>query len=227
MLLLTLMGCLTGGPEARAGDARQAMDAHFEDVGLARDAVLRGDLSAAHASASAVMGRIPVRELPARLRDREADLSRALRRLAGAPDLYAAGESLGEVANACAACHQQAGVKIPDGALSPSTGGAGVKAEMARHGYAAGRLWTGLVLPSEAAWQEGAAIFRAASLVPAGDPATSTLPQGAAELEVSVHDLAATAASATDATGRARAYGQMLATCAACHQLLNRGPSAP
>ena len=223
-----LAGCVASGASATAGDVRRDMDTHFEAVGHARDALLRGDLSTVHTDASEVMARIPVDGMPARLREREADLQRALRRLAGSPDLYAAGEALGGVAAACASCHQQAGLKAPAQALSASPPSSDpLRGEMQRHGEASARMWTGLVLGDDAAWRQGVSAFQQGSLVPSGDASTSALPPQVAELEVSVHDLAAKAAAAPDATSCATAYGELLATCASCHQLLDRGPSAP
>jgi hypothetical protein len=97
---------------------------------------------------------------------------------------------------------------------------------MQRHQWAAERLWDGLVVPSDEAWQAGALALSEAPLAPQElTPGKSPVPK-VGEMEQMVHALARQALDADRAEVRAHVYGQVLAACAACHAWLGGGPAA-
>lgn len=119
------------------------------------------------------------------------------------------------LASACAGCHVDTGV-APDFRTFPLPPKAGdttdERARMARHRWAADRMWEGIVGGEDAPWTAGLDVLAAAPLDWAGTPErvpfAKTLQRLAAQ--------ARKQKSATIAT-RTRAYGEILVTCAGCH----------
>jgi cytochrome c553 len=142
---------------------------------------------------------------------------------AGANDLKDAGRDVWLVARTCGDCHAKfgrPGIVIEQ----PGAPGSGARASMQRHQWAAERLWDGLVVPSDDAWNSGALALAEAPLAPEElTPGKSPVPR-VRELAQTVHNLALKAASAERVDARADLYGEVLATCAECHQWLGGGP---
>lgn len=117
-----------------------------------------------------------------------------------------------KLAEACAGCHLEAGV-VPEfkpSALPPDKPSVG--ARMARHLWAADRMWEGMVGGSDEAWLAGLDVLAM--------PPVRELPRDRLELARRMQQLADQARqrkSVDDLGERARAYGEILATCAACH----------
>lgn len=236
-LLWLCLSCVTS-QEARL-DAREevvdrAMSGHLGEARRARDAVVGGDLAGAQEALATLRGRLPLGSLAPQQARLEVGFIQAVEAARATTDLPALGESLGQVAQACGACHLAAGLAIPlDAELAaPSatepgggaaTAGATVAAHMDGHMWATEQMWAALVVGDDIAFQEGAEALARSSLVPSGMPADAPVPPLAAELEVRVHDLAALAVRSPEARGRH--LGQMLGTCAQCHQLLGTGPA--
>ena len=238
---LTVCACKTTNrseqartPEAKqsspapGGDAREAtvqvsMQGHEKQGDAMRDAVARGDLDGAKTDAK-LLAELrmdgPRRGLWKQMLDA---MKAASAQSAGANDLKDAGRDVGLVATTCGDCHAKFGrpgiVVEPPGAP-----GSGARASMQRHQWAAERLWDGLVVPSDDAWNSGALALAEAPLVPEElTPGKSPVPR-VRELAQTVHNLALKAASAERVDARADLYGQVLATCAECHQWLGGGP---
>jgi hypothetical protein len=95
---------------------------------------------------------------------------------------------------------------------------------MIRHRWAADRLWEGLIGPSDTAWTAGASALIDAPLYT--DALTRDVEQyePVTALTWTVHDIGARALMESDLTARAALYGQLLGTCAHCHELLKIGP---
>jgi hypothetical protein len=95
---------------------------------------------------------------------------------------------------------------------------------MRRHQWAAERLWDGLVVPSDEAWKWGATSLSEAPLAPEQlTPGKSPVPK-VGELAQAVHAIARQATEVERVDVRADLYGDVLATCAECHQWLGGGP---
>ena len=218
---LVLMGCW--GTEERVAAQeemlRMEMDDHWREGEAARDAIVQGDLDAARAAAGALAERIPVEGVPPDIEPLQAHMGEAARTLAGAEDLTRAARHLGALARTCGACHDQtAGGPQVRAAAPPEA--PGLEGAMARHQWAAEKMWLALVEPNETAWDEAVYALSLAPLVPSGTPADSPLPPLATEIELGVHELARSAQAAGSPEVQARHYGEMLVSCAACHLLL-------
>ncbi len=135
--------------------------------------------------------------------------------VATAPSVDEALRAEARLADACAGCHQDAGV-VPE-FRSPPTLPADkptVEARMARHLWAADRLWEGIVGDSNESWSAGLDVLAATPLPWSkveGD--REVLGKQLQKLAEDSRRIRGT----TDRAERARAYGEILVTCAACH----------
>jgi hypothetical protein len=239
---LTASACKTTSPsdQARTADAVQSSPAHGGDAREAtiqarmqgherhgdamRDAVARGDLDEAKAEAK-FLSELRIEGPTSGLWKQMFDaMKAAAARSTSTSDLKDAGRDVGLVARTCGDCHTSFGrpgiLVEPPGALN-----SGVHASMRRHQWAMERLWDGLVVPSDDAWNAGALALAEAPLVPEQlAPGKSPVPR-VGELAQTVHALALKAASAGRVDARAEVYGEVLSACAECHKWLGGGPN--
>jgi hypothetical protein len=151
------------------------------------------------------------------------DVTEAARALAAAPSIDEACREarLGE---ACASCHLQ--TQVPPRFAVPAMPPADEPtrtARMARHQWAADRLWEGLVGPSDHRWHVGLDVL---VKTPLPFPRLTDTPQIASQLQTFAQS--AIAHLATDSLeDRAHRYGEMLVMCAACHSTLQVSSVAP
>ncbi|MEO7731910.1 MAG: hypothetical protein ABIY55_13115 [Kofleriaceae bacterium] len=152
-----------------------------------------------------------------------AELRAAARDLIAAPDLPTAAALAARVGRACSRCHD-AKHAVVSFAWEPVLDEApALQVQMKRHQWSAARLWEGLVGPSDEMWNEGTSLLAVAKL----DVllATSGTPRGdTAALADKVRRLSQRAGKVTDHDERATLYGDLLSTCAGCHQLVRPTP---
>ena len=143
--------------------------------------------------------------------------------LVASPSLDEAVRREARVAEACASCHvrtqslpvfrEPAAVRADDGTR---------EARMIRHQWAADRLWEGIVGGANPPWRAGLDVL-AATPVPFS-PGTDA-PALAAQLQERARSALAKYIDGSETLDeRARLYGEMLATCAACHRSLAPKP---
>jgi mono/diheme cytochrome c family protein len=136
--------------------------------------------------------------------------------LRAAPGIDEACRRVARVAQACAECHVGNPKRPSFARTSAPAELATPAARMARHPWAADRLWEGVVGPVDASWRAGLEVL---STTPLPFSRLTDAPLLASHLQKR-----ATEALVPDATdsidARARAYGELLVTCAACHQTL-------
>ncbi len=192
------------------------MSSHFIDVLDVHQALIRGALPEAQAAAAHLEHERPDVML-AEWAPYLLGTAGAAQRVRQAKTLAEAGPAAAALARSCGDCHSALGVKlrptVPLGA--PPTGADGA-AMMRRHAWAFNRLWEGLVFPSDASWERGAAAF--ADLPPCED--TPSPEQDLSAISKAREDsraFEADARAATNADARVEVYGRMLGTCAACH----------
>jgi cytochrome c553 len=146
-----------------------------------------------------------------------AQLAQAARDLAMSPDVDEGCHRVALVSLACAGCHARSGRLLSSGPMPPLPIDDGTTpTRMARHQWAVDRLWEGMVLGSLRSWRSGLDVLTGAPLI-SERPGATTLAQR-------LHDLARDSlvdleSGNTTLNGRAYAYGDVLATCAACHAL--------
>ncbi len=176
---------------------RYHMQRHFSDLRDIEHMLLAGRLDDARARAFL---------LTKTERDRGLDLfdqqsqavSRAATELVAAPSIPEACRSEARVAAACAGCHVYVPKVLSRRAL-PATPAEG----MARHVWAADRLWEGVVLTDARRWRAGLQVFATTST-----GRLQELSQAAIEALETHQDTITT---------RAATYGELLVACANCH----------
>jgi len=132
--------------------------------------------------------------------------------LSTAPDIDEACRREAQLIAACASCHRDAGAQAdfqPPHDVPPDQ--PTVPARMARHRWAADRIREGMIGDAEDAWRAGLDVLAAAPLA-SMDADRRPLAQRLQQIA----DQARHAGNAAPAD-RARVYGEILLTCAACH----------
>jgi len=112
------------------------------------------------------------------------------------------------IAAACAACHERTHAQPTFTTHPPPPDRPTAEARMARHQWAVDRLWEGVIGADDLRWNAGLEIL-----------ATTPLPEMHPKEAAHLQQLAQAALTKPSPTSgdRAAAYGDMLATCAACH----------
>jgi hypothetical protein len=187
------------------------MHQSFDLVRAIEKLIVRGNLEDARAFARAIAeapdepGLGPWAPHAALVRERAGELAHA----ASVED---ACRRQARLAEACAGCHLDAGVapelRPPRAPPDQPT----LDARMARHRWATGRMWEGLVGAEDGAWREGLDVL-AVTPLPAAQAARADLARRLQQLAGDARQRARTDTLAE----RARAYGEMLVTCAGCH----------
>lgn len=201
-------------------DAR--MHANIAQVRTIHAALLHDDLDMARAEATLLSRLDPALEVgkwaePARFLREQAG------RLARAPDPAGARQLATELAVTCADCHmvyaRAASFRAPP---MPASDGSLVSA-MARHQWAADRMWLGIIAPSTALWDSGLAAIAEMPPLSAERDLTRAARLEAERLR---HELQRLRASRDDELvgqrDRATRLDAILDVCAACHALTRR-----
>lgn len=211
---LALAGC-------RAQTASNQMWRHYERAGAVQVAVLTGDLASARASAYWIAEH-PAHGVPGEPPAYVDSMRLAARGVTGAPDVADAAMASGRMGAVCGACHVAARQGPQYQALGPPPTGSAtnVAQQMTLHQWALGKMWDGLTGPSDAAWTRGVTSL-------AGAPGYQQhIARGGVALTVAdslagrLRSLGVLAQAAPPAE-RARLFGELLGTCAACHTQYN------
>jgi mono/diheme cytochrome c family protein len=239
VVVVALVGpaCRTGSPaaapvepatlsSARAAESpslKARMRGHAAHGAAVRDAVARADFDVARAEAKALAElAVDTGLAPALRKDLDA-MNAAAARVAGAGDIGEASHELAALASTCGDCHATLGGPATVVGEPPDDDFA-VLPRMKRHEWAVTRLWEGLVGPSDLSWKAGARVLVDAPLEPEQlTPGMSPAP-AIGKLARSVHELAANAKVAKAPVDRIAVFGELMTTCASCHQRLGGGP---
>jgi hypothetical protein len=197
---------------------------HYASITTARDSLIGGRLDVAQKE----LGWIATHTTDPRLAAGQQVMVEAMQReatavfIAGTPGEGA--RALSRSAMWCGQCHLAAGVTagVDD---SPPPAGDGVLPHMLRHRWMVDRLWEGLIGPSDEAWTRGAAALVAeAALLPSATPHGEHRGYAVDVMSRYVHEAGEAAAEAKDPSARAKVLGDLLATCADCHDESRRQP---
>lgn len=202
-------------------DVEPRMIGHYQSATQLYTGAAEGDLAQVHAVARELMNRESGEGMPDKVLPYVQQLRGFARLAATAPDGAAAARAVAGVGTSCGACHR-AMKRGPRYRVitGPPESDNPVATRMMRHRWAADRLWDGLVGPSDESWRGGAAALQDAPLF------TDALTQDVEEYEPvtrlawEVHDVGIRANTAREQSVRGDLYRELLATCAACHQLL-------
>ncbi|HEY4175453.1 MAG TPA: hypothetical protein VGM90_01415 [Kofleriaceae bacterium] len=156
---------------------------------------------------------------------RDDDLLRAADTIAHAKTVLDSAGGLARLGHACAQCHlaQRANVDVGFANFSPPPESTELSNQMQRHAWASERLWQGMLAPSDAAWTQGADLLASTAI----DLSTTNHGKPNAEAVVLAERLRTTAESAVHAnqTDRSIVFGEMVVTCARCHDLARMHPT--
>lgn len=194
---------------------RARMGNHFARASELHVAIIDGRLGAARERAAWLLHREPWWEEGTH----SEDLFAAIDTIARARNLLTAAGGMGRLARACGRCHVQRGVQLSATSSAPPAAAFGLTAQMARHAWAADRLWDGLTIPSDLAWSEGTAAINVTSIDLA--QTTDSKPnEQVVELAEQLRELSVSGMAARDRDVQAAIYSQMLVTCARCHSIV-------
>lgn len=196
-----------------------AMEAHYNVVILAHDALLQGDLDAFRAQ----LALVPEQQLPPGspeawllLHER---LHEAARAGANVADLGAAAGALSSVVLACGQCHAALGTGPVYPAPAPDDGATALETAMRDHAWATERLWEGVTGPWDNAWERGANALAQIEIF-GEDDLTTNYSEDLRSREQALREIGQQATSTTGIGERAALYGRLLSTCGECHQAI-------
>lgn len=204
----------------------EQMEAHFVEATSARDAIIRGDADAARTAFAALAEIRPTASYPPTWTPQLAPFRAAAARASHASDLDALALEMGRLANTCADCHRAVGAELQLDESTTPPSGADTATHMQRHQWAAARMWEGLMAPADDRYTSGAGELVEAPLEPSSIAENQTVPAEIAALAERVHELGRNASAASDSNQRAQLYGELLVTCASCHQQVPGAPGA-
>lgn len=186
------------------------MHENFDLVRAVEKLLVRGKLSEAQNLASAI-ARAPDEPGYAPFAPHAIEMRARAAAVATAPGIDEALRAEAKLGAACASCHAEAGVvaEFRSTTQAPPDKPT-VDARMARHLWATDRIWEGLVGDADDSWRAGLDVLAATPLP------WKTLDKDRVPLGKQLQRLADDARKASH-DERARAYGEILVTCAACH----------
>lgn len=203
-------------------DPKGPMQEHFTRATALHLAIVSGVPEDIRAAANALAEHEPVPGVPKTWLPHVRQIQTSAKRAESDDSVLTAATAMGEIAAACGACHQAHGVTPPvEPAPVPpppdrDSKGSGSE-HMAAHQGAVDRLWRGLVAHDDAAWTQGARALAGQAVCPADITHESAVPESSRELSNTLHGLAKKALETDGLDARAGLYGDMLATCGACH----------
>jgi cytochrome c2 len=145
------------------------------------------------------------------------EIQQAAARIAAATDVDQAAAAAASMLATCGDCHRASGAR-PSPAPPLGTTAGGIAGHMVAHQQAVDLLAQGLVIPSDAAWDDGAARLAVAPLRPAQGPVDQKRAAALAG-ERRTHELAQRARTAKSATAKVTVFAEVLAGCNSCHAL--------
>jgi cytochrome c553 len=212
---------LAAGLAAQAPTTKQ-MHENLALVSEIEYAVVRGDYQGATDPARALSMQTNPRDLPAKGQAYMDHIRTLAGRTAASADVVEASASVAGLVSTCGECHVALGTRVTI-ATPPRPDAPGRGGMMLHHNWAVSLMTIGLQGPSVESWKRGAEELATARLAP--DEAARDLK----DAETQLRAIAQKAAQAGDAKARTAVYGELIASCGACHGLLGRvlGPGVP
>lgn len=193
------------------------MERHYQTAISSHDALIQGDLEKLRGRLARIIKEELPSSAPESWKPHHARLHEAARRASGISSLESGGSVMGDVAEACGACHTALGVGNIYYWPAPPEGDDKFETVMRTHQWATERLWEGVTGPLKEAWPRGAEALADIRLFEdLGDSIKDSL----RKREDKLRALGRKAKAAKGLHERAVIYGQLLTTCAGCHQEL-------
>jgi len=217
LLMVGLVACESShaAPRSATSDrealVRAHMRAHYNMLGAIQHLVIRDDLYDAAMIARTISNQL---NEPSLGYAGQAQFARAnARELADAPNIEEACRATARLAATCANCHVDAHVTRLFGSPPPAPAeGKTVDARMARHTWATDRLFEGIIGGADDSWLAGLDVL-AQTPSPSPDARRATLARRLQDLAQQTRKRG----TKDDFGARARAYGEILIACSACH----------
>ena len=205
------------------GAGNPHMWSHYDQAADANAAVIRGDLHQARLAGEWLASHETDENLPPQSEPMVVRMRRHAQALAIANDIPNAAINTAGLARACGECHRVQGPG-PDfrGRGVPPAEGSGTGLEMRQHSWAAGRMWEGLIGPSDSAWAAGARTLVNAPLATDSITIRADVQRQVRELETRVHDIGLRGMTVTGGGERESLYAELISTCATCHEMVRR-----
>ncbi len=144
--------------------------------------------------------------------------------VAGAKDVETAAKGMATIATDCASCHTAMQVNLEFGFDEEPPKWSDLQSHMQRHQWAMDRLWEGLIGPSDASWSRGIRMLAEAPIKGTENHWGEAGAEEGDALARQVHELGVVAATSLTPEARSTVYGEIVATCAACHTETGGGP---
>lgn len=191
------------------------MQAHFKDALLIRQAVIAGKPEEAANPATVISHIRDLDKLPEGWQPFVERMQQTAQRITDSTNAAQTAAAAADLGVSCGMCHQQLkGGPKPSSEPAPAEGTT-VAARMARHAWATERLWEGLSVPSNDAWNAGAKALST-------DPfPKEVLKDGGVHARSAAGDfvkIVAKAPTKKTAEERAALYAELLVTCGTCHR---------
>ncbi len=219
MRIVALCLALASLAACRPQAVGQRMWNHYQHVATVQDAVLGTNLDAARSAGRWVAEHADSAGMPAAALPYVDSMRIAGYLIANATDLDVAANATARMAYTCGACHEATGMGPVAAAIGapPPSGDTLVGMRMDYQQWAADRLWDGIAIPSDRSWAAGAVAMsdvpRYMTHIHRAGPRTAF----ADSMAQRIHALGERAPLAPR-SDRVTIYGEMLSTCAACHQ---------
>jgi hypothetical protein len=209
-------------PPSRASSPATAakMNEHMRDAGRIKEAVIAGDLDDARSAARRLSEQLAADELPEAQRPRVREAVRLAEVALDTDDLAVAASAVAGLGLVCGECHAAVagGPKGLTIGAAPAPAERDPKAQMTRHQWAADHMWLALVARTDGAWRTAAEALASAPLDIEAITADVELTEDVLRLPDRVHELGRRAGATGSWDERATIYGEVLASCAACHR---------
>jgi len=203
------------------------MQEHFVALSTARDAVIAGDLDAARERLVWLAEHEATPELPETWVGYVGSMRNAAKRANAGTNATEVGRGIARVAAECGACHTEMKQGPSFEAEPVAVEGDTTKDHMQRHAAASELMWQGLISGDDVAWVTGAtALTHQDPLKDLHHPKGTDAPESATALAGRVHALGSEGLAKLEPLERAKLYGDLIGTCAACHVAQGVAPGA-
>ncbi len=215
LLFVVPLGACSSRPAPENFSAH--MLTHYSRISALQSAVIVADMATAQRSGRWLGEYVSAEGLTPRAVHYMMEIRRVSTEIGRADDLVDLAAHTATLASACAGCHEETGGGPRLGGTPHVPHEEGRVPHMRRHLWAVDRMWEGLLAPSDQFWQAGA---RALAEPPLTGWLHSSGMDEVTPLAERVHELGAQAAQISDPSARAQLYGELIGTCATCHQAL-------
>lgn len=205
-----------------SGGTPQHMQSHYQRVGVVQSSVVVGDLAQAKDAARWVAEHERLESVPQNAMTYVEQMQAAAGEVAQAGTTPEAALATARMGATCGNCHRatNAGYRVAV-ITQPEQSPSAATTRMLGHFWAADRLWDGLVVPSDTSWTAGARVLADPARYESLLNAPSARQADVLTLATQLRTLGTRAMAASGQAERSTIYGEMLATCNGCHQLLS------